>query len=196
MSFTNLAAGLRPLIAVTASIAVVALGFLPIDGSAAQELAGRRVVASAVRVSVFTPTQMDIPKIGLRAPIVPVGTEADGKMAAPTTAVDVGWWLGRRPGEGNALFDAHRDYSGRLGSFYRLKELEPGDEVIVRGENESLTYRVIWLKTYERAVDATDLLGNGDGKQMATLITCEGVFDRRAGTSRERLVARAELVSA
>src|SRR5688572_637832 len=146
MSFTNLAAGLRPLIAVTASIAVVALGFLPIDGSAAQELAGRRVVADPVRAARFTPNEMEIPKIGVRAPIVPVGTQADGTMASPTGAVDIGWWQGRKPGEGNALFAAHVNWNGRVGTFFRLKDLKPGDEIVVKGGGKLVTYRVEWIR--------------------------------------------------
>lgn len=193
MSFANLAAGLRPLITVTASIVVVVVGFLPIDGSAAEELAGRRVVAEPVRAARFAPIQMEIPKIGVRGPVVPVGTQADGTMASPTGAVDIGWWQGRKPGEGNALFAAHVNWNGRLGPFYRLKDLKPGDEIVVRGDGESVTYRIEWIRNFEPDMDATELLGNESGEQIATLITCGGAFDRSIGHHTERVVARAVL---
>ena len=51
------------------------------------------------------------------------------------------------------------------------------------------------MKNYDRNIDATDLLGNENG-QVATLITCGGTFDTIARTHRERVVARAELVTA
>jgi LPXTG-site transpeptidase (sortase) family protein len=99
---------------------------------------------------------------------------------------------------GNLLLDGHHDWNGRTGSFYRLPELKKGDEVVVVGDGKSkkLVYRVIWVKNYDRNIDATDLLGNKSGRQVATLITCGGTFDTIARTHRERVVARAELVTA
>ena len=196
MRASSIAAGLRRPLTVIASVAVIGAVSYPLEAQGPPDVVAHRIVATPTPVAVFTPTELEIPKISLRAPVVPVGTEADGTMGSPTNGVDIGWWNGRKPGEGNALFDAHRNWNGRLGSFGRLKELRPGDEVIVRGENHAARYRVIWLKPYDRNFDATELLGNTGGKQMATLITCEGVFDRSIGTSLERLVARAELVSA
>lgn len=182
----------RP-VTVTASIVVVAAGFAPFETYVSAQPATRRVVATPIPVQVFTPVEMEIPKLGVRAPIVPVGTEADGKMASPRTGEDVGWWFGRKPGQGNALFDAHVDWSGRPGPFARLHELKPGDEVIVRGARGTMTYRISWLRKMDRNIDATEVLGNSGGGQEATLITCFGPFDRSIGTRRDRLVARAVL---
>lgn len=191
--FSTLFERVRRPVTVTASIAVVAVGFVPVETYASADLVARRVVATPVPVRIFTPLEMEIPKLGVRSPIVPVGTEADGKMASPGTGVDVGWWFGRKPGEGNALFDAHVDWDGRPGPFARLHELGPGDEVIVRGEDATVTYRITWLKKMDRNIDATEVLGNSGGEQEATLITCFGPFDRSIGTRRVRLVARAVL---
>jgi LPXTG-site transpeptidase (sortase) family protein len=143
--------------------------------------------------------KLSIPAIGVDAPVVPVWTETEtGRMASPGTAEDVGWWAGRKAGTGNVLLDGHHDWNGKTGVFYELPKLKPGDEVVVLGDKpeKKLTYRVLWIKNYDRNIDATDLLGNKTGKQMATLITCGGTFDTIARTHRERVVARAELVSA
>lgn len=195
---TNVFARMRRPLTMTASLAVIAGAFLPLDGQVnAQAPRIQRIVATPVPLPVFQPARLEIPKIGVDAPVVSVGTEADGKMAAPSTAHDVGWWHGRKAGEGNVLLDGHHDWNGRVGSFYRLPELKEGDEVIVRGEggDEVLTYRVVWVKNYDRSIDATELLGNESNEQMATLITCGGTFDTIARTHRERVVARAELVT-
>lgn len=178
---------------VSLSVAVVTIGFMPVEAASTAQLATQRVVATPIPIPVFTPAQMEIPKLGVKAPVVAVGTEADGKMASPTTGIDVGWWSGRKPGQGNALFDAHVDWSGRPGPFARLGELKPGDEVIVRGKGGQMTYRIAWLRKMDRNIDATELLGNRGGAQVATLITCFGPFDRSIGTRRDRLVARAVL---
>jgi LPXTG-site transpeptidase (sortase) family protein len=191
--FSTLFERVRRPVTVTASVAVIAAGFMPVEAYVTAQPTTHRVVATPVPVGKFTPAEMEIPKIGVKAPVVPVGTEADGKMASPSGAVDVGWWNGRKPGDGNALFAAHVNWNGALGTFFRLKELKEGDEVVVRGEGKTLTYRVLWVKNYDGGIDATDLLGNASGEQIATLITCGGQFDRSIGHHLERVVARAVL---
>lgn len=178
---------------VLASVGVVAAGFVPAEALDIAQPAVRRVVRTPPPIVVLTPSEMEIPRLGVRSPIVPVGTESDGTMASPGTGVDVGWWSGRRPGQGNALFDAHVDWAGKPGPFARLSELEPNDTIIVRGDGREVTYRVVWARTLDRNIDATEVLGNASGEQIATLITCFGPFDRTIGTRRERLVVRAVL---
>jgi sortase (surface protein transpeptidase) len=190
----NVAATLRRPAIVSLSFAVVVTGFLPLD--AAQRAPDiTRVVATPTPIKSFKPAELVIPKIDVEAEIVPVGTLSDGTMDAPPSAELVGWWAGRKAGKGNVLLDGHHDWNGRLGSFYRLPELEKGDEIRIQGDDsdEVLIYRVVWLKNFDRNIDATELLGNGHG-QVATLITCGGEWDSIAGTRRERVVARAELV--
>lgn len=198
MRWTNLLARLRRPVTVLASVAVTTGVMLPTGAPASSPPTVTRVVATPVPVPVFTPVKLAIPRIDLEAPVVPVGTDPDGTMSAPKTAHDVGWWQGRKAGMGNVLLDGHHDWNGRTGSFYRLPELKPGDKIVLYGDDkkEVLTYKLVWLKNYDRDIDATDLLGNKSGKQIATLITCAGVFDVAAGTRQERAVARAELVSA
>lgn len=200
MRWTTRLARLRRPTVVVASVGVMAASVLTSGAAPIEQptIAARRIVATPVPVPVFTPLRLEIPKIGVDAPVVPVGTEVDtGRMASPGTAHDVGWWAGRKAGEGNVLLDGHHDWKGQLGVFYDLEKLEAGDEVVVAGEDgEKLTYRIVWVKNYDRKIDATDLLGNASGKQLATLITCGGTFDTIARTHRERVVARAELVGA
>jgi LPXTG-site transpeptidase (sortase) family protein len=200
MRWTNILARLRRPLTCFASVAVAVGSAMPIGqldavaSSAAPTV--RRVVATPIPIPVFTPVRIEIAKIDVNNPVVPVGTLQSGKMEAPKTAADVGWWKGRKVGQGNVLLDGHRDWSGAHGSFYRLKELKQGDTLSLHGEKgKKATYRVVWVKRFDRTIDATDLLGNKTKAQIATLITCEGVFDRSAGTAPERMVVRAELVS-
>lgn len=191
---TNVAATLRRPAIVSMSFAVIATGLLPLD--VAQQIPDvERVVATPTPVRAFTPLVLEIPKIDVEADVVPVGTLSDGTMDAPRSADDVGWWYGRKAGKGNVLLDGHHDWNGRVGSFYRLPELDEGDEIRLRGDEKEdvLVYRVVWVKNFDRNIDATELLGNKNG-QVATLITCGGEWDSIAGTRRERVVARAELI--
>jgi LPXTG-site transpeptidase (sortase) family protein len=201
MRWTNILARLRRPLTCLASVAAVVgtampIGPISIASSAAPDI--KRVIATPIPVPVFTPVRLEIDSIKIDAPVVPVGTLEGGQMQSPSTAHDVGWWNGRKVGQGNLLLDGHHDWNGRIGSFYRLPELKPGDEFTVYGKekDQRATYRVVWVKNYDRKVDARDLLGNKTKQQMATLITCGGTFDTIARTHRERVVARAEFVSA
>jgi sortase A len=186
---------LRSPLVVVASVAVSVAAAYPISGEVAEVPTPEPVAPTPAPVSVFTPEAMEIPKIGVSAPTTVVWTEPSGRMGSPTNGVDIGWWGGRRPGEGNALFAAHFDWQGSPGSFYQLKDLEPGDEVIVTGEGQSQTYRVDWVQIVHRKVETGEILGNTEGRNEITLITCEGFFDRNIGGREDRVVARATLVS-
>lgn len=199
MDLRTVAARLRRPTAIVASAGVIVSSVLT-SGAAteAPSTTATRIVATPVPVPVFKPYKLKIPAIDVDASVVPVGTEVDtGRMASPGTAEDVGWWAGRKAGKGNLLLDGHHDWNGRVGVFYDLDKLELGDKVIVKGDSDSkkLTYRIVWVKNFDRNIDATELLGNKTKKQMATLITCGGTFDTIARTHRERVVARAELVT-
>jgi sortase (surface protein transpeptidase) len=149
----------------------------------------------------FAPTQMQIPAIGMQAPIVPTGLDQYGAMGTPSNAIDVTWWNGVKPGRGNALFAAHHDWSGAQGSFYYLKDLSKGDRVIVQGPDGKLQFRVTQVVQVKGDVDATTMLGpqgntdlyGPDGAPVVTLITCGGVFDTSIRHHIDRVVARAVL---
>lgn len=143
---------------------------------------------------VFVPEEVEIPRIEMTAPTVPVGTRQDGSMDTPKNAVDIAWWSGVKAGEGNTLLAAHRDWSGQLGSFYRLSELEVGDEIVVRGEGEQSTYVVEWSKQMDADVEASEILGP-QGEPVVTLITCGGVFDRSIRHYTDRVVVRGVLAA-
>lgn len=190
---------------IVACIAVVGAAVLPGGFTAPksrEKLTASRPAETPKPVSPFRPQSVSIPKIDMEAPTVPVGTTADGAMGTPSNATDIAWWAGMKAGKGNVLLAAHHDWNGRTGSFYRLDELEVGDEIVVNGDKpgKEITFFVTWKKAVERDIDATDVLGpqeaetyGKDGKPVATLITCGGAFDTSLRTHVDRIVVRAEL---
>ena len=92
---------------------------------------------------VGAPLRLQIPAIGVDAPIVPVGLRSDGAMEVPPAA-EVGWYrLGPRPGEpGSAVLAGHIDFDGRPGAFFELLSIPPGAEIIVTGDLSSRRYVV------------------------------------------------------
>jgi LPXTG-site transpeptidase (sortase) family protein len=140
------------------------------------------------------PVRIAIPTLGIEAPIVPVGLEEDGAMAAPADPDTVGWYefgpgIG---GAGNAILAGHVDWGGSLRVFGLLRWLEPGDEIVVSdADGAGLTYRVVWSHMVDAESSAVDeIFAQGPAEEL-TLITCGGTFDRASHQYLSRLVVRA-----
>jgi LPXTG-site transpeptidase (sortase) family protein len=157
----------------------------------------------------FTPTpepssaaiaRLQIPGIGVDASVVTLGVDADGTMQAPSTPTDVGWYdFSARPGRtGNAVFAGHVDYIHYGPAvFWRLHELQPGDEVdVVLVDGSRFAYRVTSVTAYDDATAPVAEIVGPTAAQSVTLITCTGVFDSTAHNYNQRLVVRAEPSSA
>ncbi len=159
------------------------LGFIPATALAQTPPAGTH------------PVTISIPRLGQSAPVVGLGLEDDGALAAPTDPDTVGWYeLGAPVGTpGNAVFDGHVDWAGRLRAFGLLKLLAPGDLIEVGDDQgRTLEYRVTWNETVD-AVDAPvdDIFAQGPAEEI-TLITCGGEFDHVTHQYLSRVVVRAE----
>ena len=141
------------------------------------------------------PVTISIPRLGQSAPVVGLGLEDDGALAAPTDPDTVGWYaLGAPVGTpGNAIFDGHVDWAGRLRTFGLLRLLAPGDVIeVVDDQGQTLQYRVTWNETVD-AVDAPldEIFAQGPAEEI-TLITCGGEFDHVTHQYLSRVVVRAE----
>lgn len=146
------------------------------------------------------PQRMTIPDIKVDAEMVEVGLEKDGTMAAPKTPDVVGWFgVGPRPGQvGNVLASGHLDWAGpppRAAVFWRLKELVPGNVVLVNDSNKQYKYVVSESLRYEW--DDPEALKHlsPSSAPILTLITCEGVFYQATQNYTHRRIVVAELES-
>ncbi|QYG93547.1 class F sortase [Iamia sp. SCSIO 61187] len=143
--------------------------------------------------AIPTPARLTIDRIGVDALVVPVGVEADGTMEVPA-ARDVGWYrFGPAPGgSGSAVLAAHVDFDGEEGAFFRLRQLAPGDAVVVTTADGATQRYVV---TERRQVPKLDLSDSGvfdrTGPPRLTLITCGGEFDRDARSYRDNVVITA-----
>jgi len=141
------------------------------------------------------PTVVELQRLGISAPVVVLGLEADGAMQSPDRPDVVAWYdFSGRPGAGsNAVFAGHLDFA-KTGAavFWRLKDARAGDDIALRlADGASLLYRVSEVLTFDAATAPIDqIVGATDGDSI-TLITCAGRFDRKAGQYDQRLVVRA-----
>lgn len=140
------------------------------------------------------PQRLQIPSLGVDAPVVPVGLEGDGSMQIPG-ATESGWyWPGTAPGEpsGSAVIAAHVDYAGQRGVFFDLRAVEVGSEISVLDEQGApLRYVVTERFQVDKDLLPIDELFRADGAHTLTLITCGGAFDRGARSYTDNIVVRA-----
>lgn len=141
---------------------------------------------------------VELTALGVRAPIVRVGIDSEAKMVVPKNAREVAWLdQGPLPGRTqNIVLAGHIAYSRVAGSFHRLGDLKPGDEIVLDLDGKDLHFRVKWNCSFSRDTeDASRIMGYTTTPSL-TLISCGGVFDAAARTHTERIAVRAELVKA
>lgn len=125
---------------------------------------------------------LHLPSLGVEAPVIPLGLDSAGRLDVPHDAETVGWnpaFTGT-PGIGSASFlAAHYEYSGTPGVFYRLSELRPGDEVVVkRSDGAEVRYRVRSAVDYAlESIDMGAILKGLEGRESLSLMTCSGPGD-------------------
>jgi len=166
---------------------------------------------------VEVPLELRIPSLQISAPVLAVGMTSVNAMDAPTgLGGDPVWhkafWYrgGGIPGDpGTATIAGHVDgILGRPALFARLKDLRPGDLIIVHNtESDTGTYFLVSEMEDYSAQQVTDpsvlvrIYGEGpvsgtgpqpapDGLSHLTLITCSGDFVH--GSYERRLVVYAQ----
>jgi LPXTG-site transpeptidase (sortase) family protein len=137
-----------------------------------QEVAGRESLR---------PVYLRIESIEVAAPVVAGGVDGDtGLMDVPDNVDEVAWYrYGPAPGEpGSAVLAAHVDLAGQgKGVFFRLREVEPGDEISVEFEDRSVRwFSVEGRVTYLKEELPLDTVFSRKGQPVLTLVTCGGVF--------------------
>jgi hypothetical protein len=129
------------------------------------------------------PATISIPAIGVQAPIVAVGLQADGAMQLPDPD-QVGWYKrGPRPGApGPAVLFGHVDDRTGPAVFYRLRELRPGDEILI-GQSDGTTTRFLVgrLERHPKTALPTSRIWTTATGRWLRLITCGGPFNRATG---------------
>ncbi|GAB2673933.1 class F sortase [Thalassiella azotivora] len=150
--------------------------------------------------AVDAPVTVRIPSLGVTAPVDPVGVQDDGSMTIPTDGDRLGWYrYGPTPGgpQGSAVVAGHVDTrAGGPGALFRLRDLEPGDEVVVTtGSGREVTYRVSGREVFQKTALPTDDLFRRDGAPVLTIITCGGPFQPELRSYRDNVVVVADPVA-
>ncbi|MET8163057.1 class F sortase [Streptomyces sp. NPDC005329] len=131
------------------------------------------------------PQRIDIPDLGVQAPVVARGLDTDGGVDPPPfdQAGVVGWYAdGAKPGaRGTALLVGHVDTETRPAVFYKLSTLKAGETIrVVRDDGKVAEFTVDDVEVVQRdRFDARQAYGpRQPDRAELRLITCGGAFDR------------------
>ncbi|MFD9391880.1 class F sortase [Streptomyces sp. NPDC060000] len=146
------------------------------------------------------PQRIDIPDLGVQAPVVARGLDTEGGIDPPPfdQAGVVGWYAaGAKPGaRGTALLVGHVDTETRPAVFYKLSTLKPGETVrVVRDDGKVAEFTVDDVEVIRRdRFDARQAYGprQADRAELR-LITCGGTFDRVSGGYTANVIVSAYL---
>jgi len=138
------------------------------------------IIPTPVEQAQTYPIRLEIPAIGVNAPIVPVGILPNGDLQTPAVHpwVDAGWFAsGPVPGEpGSAVIDGHLDRPGGYpATFWFLRNIQVGDEVmVISAQGTTERFRVTRIAFYPpQAAPLQEIFGNNGGTYL-NLITCAG----------------------
>jgi sortase (surface protein transpeptidase) len=166
----------------------------------ALEHSGPQTVAQAGTVEPVAeaPTDLAIPRIGVRSELIDLGLQEDRSVEVPEDPQIAGWYTGGpKPGEvGPAAIIGHVDSHTGAGIFHRLRELRPGDDVHVRRADGSVVSFVVQgIEKHPKDEFPTErVYGNTDTPQLR-LITCGGTFDRSERSYTDNIVVYAQLAA-
>jgi len=147
------------------------------------------------------PVKIRIPGIGVNAPVMKVGRDADGTVQVPPLAEHnlTGWYrYGPSPGQrGPAVILGHVDSATGISVFYYLKNMHAGDKVLVTlADGKVAAFAVDGLQRVAKDAFPTASVYGKSGDPSLRLITCGGPFDQATGHYTDNIIVYAHLVSA
>ncbi|MFI7300836.1 class F sortase [Streptomyces sp. NPDC050121] len=161
---------------------------------------GAELPPAAKPLGQAVPQRVDIPDLGVQAPVVARGLDVRGAVDPPPfdQAGVVGWYAGgAKPGaKGTALLVGHVDTETRPAVFYRLSTLKAGETVrVVRDDGKVAEFTVDDVEVVQRDhFDARQAYGpRRPDRAELRLITCGGTFDRATRSYTANVIVSAYL---
>jgi LPXTG-site transpeptidase (sortase) family protein len=145
------------------------------------------------------PVQIRIPGIGVDAPVMKVGRDADGTVQVPPLEEHnlTGWYeYGPAPGQrGPAVILGHVDSTTGISVFYYLKNMHVGNKVYVTlADGKVAAFAVDGLQRVAKDAFPTASVYGKSGYPSLRLITCGGPFDEATGHYVDNVIVYAHLV--
>lgn len=149
--------------------------------------------------STPNPISLSIPKFEINGPVIPVGIyEHSGELEVPEEAETIGWFKYRsKPGDlGPVVLVGHKDSEQGQAVFWHLKDITPGDEIIINREDGSkATYITESIEKFSQNNFPTDMVYGPIDYAGIRIITCAGVYDKQKSRYTENLIVFGRLKS-
>jgi sortase (surface protein transpeptidase) len=153
---------------------------------------------AASPLSPSTPVTIEIPAIGVRAPIALLGLNTDGSIQVPPLGNHnlAGWYDGSvTPGQdGSSVIIGHVDNYTGPSVFYAIKDLVHGDAIdVVRANGTVAAFTVDGVQAVPKALFPTAAVYGNVPYPALRLVTCGGPFDPSSGHYADNIVVYAHL---
>jgi Sortase domain len=158
-------------------------------------------VPAVTAMSAATPVRIEIPEIGVSAPIMKLGLAPGGAIQVPPLGDhDLAGWYdgGPAPGQdGSSVILGHVDSYSGISVFYYLKALHPGNLIkIARADGSTAVFSVDGVQRATKdSFPATSVYGTLSYPGLR-LVTCGGPFDSATGHYLDNIIVYAHLVTA
>jgi hypothetical protein len=142
------------------------------------------IVSPSGPLDPSAPVHVEVPAVGVAAPVDPLGLNPDGTLEVPTRFARAGWYTGRpTPGEtGPAVVVAHRSGKRGPGAFWHLPRVKPGDEIVItRTDGRRVVFAVDRVEQHQKSAFPTDAVYGPIAEAGLRLITCGGPFEPALG---------------
>jgi len=149
-------------------------------------LPGSTTVTHVQPLPYALPDRVRIPSIRVDAPVLPVGLDAAGWVAAPPPEDPnlAGWFTGAvSPGEkGTAVVVGHVDNKQGPAVFYALGALKKGNRVeVARKDGKTAVFEVYGIEVFAKNDFPGDRVYASKGTPELRVITCGGGFSKQHG---------------
>ena len=137
------------------------------------------------------PVRVRVPAIGVDSELLRLGTDASGVLVPPADFARAGWFAGGAvPGDvGPAVIAGHVDSADGPAVFARLRDLVPGDEVLVdRADGMTVRFAVTGVGRYPKDDFPTEAVYGPTPRAELRLVTCGGDFDRSRRSYEDNVV--------
>jgi sortase (surface protein transpeptidase) len=158
-------------------------------------------VPAVAAMSAATPVRIEIPAIGVSAPVMKLGLAQNGTLQVPPLGEHnlAGWYDGGpAPGQdGSSVILGHVDSYSGTSVFYDLKTLRPGNQVtVVRADGSTAVFSVDGLQRATKDTFPAASVYGGLSYPGLRLVTCGGPFDSATGHYLDNIIAYAHLITA
>jgi sortase (surface protein transpeptidase) len=151
-------------------------------------------------LSASVPVRVEIPALGVSAPLIKLGLNSDGTLQVPPLDNhNLAGWFDRSvtPGEkGTSVILGHVDDFTGPSVFFSIKTLRPGELVkVVRANGDTALFSVDGVqKVSKETFPASIIYGNTPYPELR-LITCGGPFDTATRQYLDNIVVYSHLVT-